>query len=202
MGSNTFLSREDLENFVFTTFSTGDMVVLTYRPPMLMSSTNCRSQGRTPSAHSQKQILFIYICISPVQFSCSVVSDSLWPHRLQHARLPCPSPTPGAYPNSCPLSQWSHPTISSSVFSFSSHLQPFPASGTFQMSQFFASDGQRIGVSASASVFSMFRTDFLLGLTGLILRSMGLSRIFSNTTVQKHQFFCAQHIHTWLLEKP
>ena len=123
-----------------------------------------------------------------VQFSCSVVSKSLWPHGLQHARPPCPSPTPGAYSNSCPLSRWCHPTISSSVIPFSSHLQ------SFQMSQFFASGGQSIGVSASASFLPMNIQDwFLLGWTGWIsLQSKGPSRVFSNTTVQKHQFFGAQ----------
>ena len=145
------------------------------------------------------------------QFSHSVMSSSLWPHGLQHARLPCPSPTLRACTNSCPLSWWCHPTIPSSVVPFSSCLQSFPASGSFPMRQFFASSGQRIGVSASASVLPMSIQDwFPLGLTDLIfLQSKGLSRIFSNTTVQKHQFFSAQfslqsnsHIHTWLLEKP
>ena len=128
-----------------------------------------------------------------VQFNRSVVSDSLWPHGLQHARLPCPSPTPGAYSNSCPLSQWCHPTISSSVIPFS-HLQSFPASGSFPMSQLFASGGQSIGVSTSASVLPMNIQDwFPLGWTGWIsLQSKGLSRVFSNTTVQKHQLFSAQ----------
>ena len=129
-----------------------------------------------------------------VQCSCSVVSDSLWPHGLQHARPPCPSPTPGACSNSCPLNQWCHPTISSSVVPFSSCLQSFPASGSFQMSQLFTSGGQNIGVSASASVLPMNTQDWsALGWTGWIsLQSKGLSRVFSNTTVQKHQFFCAQ----------
>ena len=136
--------------------------------------------------------------------------DSLWPHGLQHSRLPCPSPTPGACPNSCPLSQWCHPTSSSSVVPLSSHLQSFPASGSFLMSQFFASGGQSIGVSASASVLPINIQDwFPLGRTGWIsLLSNALSRVFSNTTVQKHQFFVAQlylshnsHIHTWSLEK-
>ena len=146
-----------------------------------------------------------------VQFSHSVLSDSLWPHELRHARPPCPSPTPGVYSNSCPSSQWCHPTISSCVIPFSSHLQSPPASGSFQMSQFFASGSQSIGVSASASVLPMdIHNWFPLGLTGWIsLQSKGLSRVFSNTTVQKHQFFDAQpslrpnsHIHIWLLEKP
>ena len=146
-----------------------------------------------------------------VQFSCSLVCDSLWPHGLQHARLPCPSPTPRAYSNSCPLNQCCHPTISSSVIPFSSCLQSFLASGSFPMSQSFASGGQSIGVSASTSVLPMnIQDQFPLGWTGWIsLQSKGLSRVFSNTTVQKHQFFSAQlslqsnaHIHTWLLEKP
>ena len=120
------------------------------------------------------------------QLSCSVVSDSLWPHGLQYVRLPCPSPTPRVYSNSRPLSQWCHPTISSSVVPFSSCLQYFPASGSFQMSPFFASGGQSIGVSASASVLPMNIQDwFPLGWTGLIsLLSKELSRVFSNTTVQ------------------
>ena len=135
-----------------------------------------------------------WIQFSSVQFSCSVMSNSLWPHGLQHSRLPCPSPTPGVYSNSCPLSWWCHPTISSSVVSFSSHLQSFPASESFQKIQFFTSVGQSIGVSASASVLPMNIQDwFLLGWTGwIILQSKGLSRVFSNTTVQKHQFFGAQ----------
>ena len=119
------------------------------------------------------------------------MSDSLQPHELQHARPPCPSPTPRVYSNSCPLSRWCHPTISSSVIPFSSHLQSFPASGPFQMSQLFASGVQSIGVSDLASVLPMNIQDwFPLGRTGWIsLQSKGLSRVFSNTTVQKHQFF-------------
>ena len=114
------------------------------------------------------------------------MSDSLWPHGLQHARLPCPSPTPGVYSNSCPLSRWCHPAISLSVVPFSFCPQSFPASGSFPMSQFFASDDQSIGVSASASVLLMDIQDwFPLGLTGLIsLLSKGLLRVFSNTTVR------------------
>ena len=131
---------------------------------------------------------------SSVQFSRSVLSDSLQHHWLQHSRLPCPSPTPGACSNSRPSSRWCHPTISFSVIPFSSCLQIFPASGSFPMSQFFASGSQSIGVSASASVFPMNILDwFPLGLTGWIsLQSRGLSRVFYNTTVQKHQFFGAQ----------
>ena len=123
-----------------------------------------------------------------IQFSRSVVSNSLQPHGLQHTRLPCPSLI-RAYSNSCPLSWWCHPTISSSVIPFSFRLQSFPASGSFPMSQFFASGGQRIGVSASTSVFPMNIQDwFPLGLTGWIsLQSKRLSRVFSNITVQKHR---------------
>ena len=128
------------------------------------------------------------------QFSRSVMSNSLWPHGLQYARLPCPSPTPRLYSNSYPLSQWCHPTISSSVIPLSSCLQSFPASGSYQMSQFFASSGQSIGVSALASVLPMNIQDwFSLGWTGWIsLQSKRLSRVFSNTTVQKYQFFGTQ----------
>ena len=130
--------------------------------------------------------------ISSVQFSHSVVSDSLRPHWLQHARFPCPSPTPKAYSNSCPSCWWCHATISSSVFPFPCLLQSFPASGSFQMSQFFTSGGQSIGASASASVLNI-QDWFPLGWTGWIsLQSKGLSRVFSNTIVQKHQFFGAQ----------
>ena len=123
--------------------------------------------------------------ISSVQFSHSVMSNFLQPHGLQHARPPCPSPTPRVYSNSCPLSPWCHPTISSSVVPFSSHLQSFPASGSFPMSQFFASGGQSIGVSGAASVLPMNIQDwFPLGWSGWIsLQSKGLSRVFSNTTV-------------------
>ena len=129
-----------------------------------------------------------------VQFSCSVVSKSLRPHEPQHARPPCPSPTPRVHPNPCPLSQWCHPIIPSSVIPFSSCPRYFPASGSFPMSQLFESGGQRIGVSASTSVFPINIHDwFPWGWTGWIsFQSKGLSRVFSNTTVQKHQFFGAQ----------
>ena len=145
-----------------------------------------------------------------VQFSFSVLSNSLWPHEPQHTRPPCPSPSPRVHPNPCPSSRWCHPTISSSVIPFSSCLQSFPASGCFQVYQLFAWSGQSIGVSASTSVLPMNTQDWSLGWNGWIsLQSKGLSRVFSNTTVQKHQFFGAQlslwsnsHIHTWLLEKP
>ena len=131
---------------------------------------------------------------SSVQFSHSVVSNSLGPHEPQHARPPCPSPTPGVYSNPCPLSRWCHPTISSSVVPFSFCPQSFPASGSFPMSQLFASGDQTIGVSVSSSVLPMNIQDwFSLGWTGwLSLQSKGLSRAFTNTIVQKHQFFNAQ----------
>ena len=136
----------------------------------------------------------IFIFISPDMFSRSVMSNSLQPHGLQHARPPCPSPTPGVYSNSCPLSQWWQWTISSSVVPFYSCLQSFPALGTFQMSQLFTSGGQSIGVLASTSVLPMNIQDwFPLRCTGWIsLYSKGLSRVFSNTTVQKRQFFSAR----------
>ena len=142
-------------------------------------------------------------------FNCSVLSDFLWPHGLQHARLPCPSPSPRACWNSCPLSKWCHPTILSSVIPFSSWFQSFPATGSFLLSQLFTSGGQSIGASASTSVLLVNIQDwFPLGWTGLIsLHSKGFSREFSNTTVQKHQCFSIQpslrsnsHIHTWLLK--
>ena len=131
---------------------------------------------------------------SSVQFSRSVMSNSLRPLGLQRARHPCPSPTPGVHPNPCPLSRWCHPTISSSVVPFSSCPQSFPASGSFQTSQFFASGGQNIRVSASTSVPPMNIQDWSpLGWTGWIsLQSKGLSRVFSSTAVQKHQFFGTQ----------
>ena len=143
------------------------------------------------------------------QFCRSVVSNSLQPHGLQHTRPPCPSLTPGVYPNSCPLSQWYHPAISSSVVPFSSCPQSLPASGSFPINQLFAWGGQSIGVSASASVLPMKTQDWSLEWTGWIsLQSKGLSRVFSSTTVQKHQF-CARlssqsnsHIHTWPQGKP
>ena len=129
-----------------------------------------------------------------VQFSCSVMSDPLQPHGLQHARLPCPSSATRTYSNSCPLSWWCHPTISSSVVPFSSHLQSFPEPWSFRMSQFFTSGGQSIGASASTSVLPVNIQDwFPSGLTGWIsLQTNGLSRVFSNNAVQKHQFFGTQ----------
>ena len=155
-----------------------------------------------------KYIYSLYWMKTSAQFSNSVVSNSLRPHELQHTRPPCPSPTAGVYPNPCLLNWWCHPAISSSVVPFSCP-QSFPASGSFQMSQLFASGGHSIGVSALPSVLPMNIQDWSpLKLTGWIsLLSKGLSRIFSNTTVQKHQFFSTQlslwsnfHIHTWLQE--
>ena len=146
----------------------------------------CASLGQTKK--------WIYSMLLLLLFICSVVSDSLQPHGLQHARLPCPSQVPGACSSSCPLSQWCHPTISPPVVPFSSCLQSFPASGSFLMSRLFASGSQNIGASASASFPPMnIQGWFPLGWIGLIsLQSTGLSRVFSNTTVRKHQFFGAQ----------
>ena len=169
--------------------------------------------------------IFVFICIpfspwyliqyytysSSVQFSRSVVSDSVWPHESQHARPPCPSPTPGVHLDSRPSNQWCHPAISSSVVPFFYCPQSLPTSESFPMSQLFAWGGQSSGVSALASVLPKNIQDwFPLGWTGWVsLQSKGLPRVFSNTTVQKHQFFSAQlssqsnsHIHTWPLEKP
>ena len=149
--------------------------------------------------HPVSHLMFI------VQFSRSVVSDSLWPHESQHARPPCPSPTPGVHPNSRPTSWWRHQAISFSVIPFSSWPQSLLASESFPVSQLFAWGGQSTGVSALASVLRKNTQDWSpLGWTGWIsLQSKGPSRVFSNTTVQKHQFFCAQlssqsnsHIHT------
>ena len=150
------------------------------------------------------------ILCGPVQFSRSVVSDCLRPHGLQHARLPCPLPTPGVYSNSCPLSQWCHTAISSSVVPFSSCPQSLPASESFPMNQLFTWGGQSIGVSALASFLPVNTQDWSpLGWTSWTsLQAKGLSRVFSNTTVQKHQFFGTQlsspsnSHHTWPLEKP
>ena len=172
---------------------------------------NLKSFLSNPLDSKTTEFTTVYGIISIVQFSHLAVSDSLKPHGLQHARLPCPSPTPRACSNSCPPSWWCYPIISFSVVPFSSCLQSFPTSGSFLMHQFFASVGPSIGTSASASVLPVTIQDwFPSGWTGLIsLLSKGLSRVFSNTTVQRHQFFSAQlylwcnsHIHTWLLEEP
>ena len=194
----------------------------------VVSIPNCYGFLQATSKHCKTEIMIIFIehflytmssdkdfylsicLLCSVQFSRSVMSDSLWRHEPQHARPPSPSPTPGVYSNSCPSSRWCHPTISCSVVPFSC-LQYFPASGSFQMSQLLPSGGQNIGVWASTSVLPMNTQDWSpLGWTGWIsLQSKGLSRVFSNTTVQKHQFFDAQlflqsnyHIYTWPLEKP
>ena len=149
--------------------------------------------------------------VVPVQFSHSITSSSLPPHEPQHTRPPCPSPTPGVYSNSCQSSQWYYPAILCSVIPFSSCPQSLPVSGSFPMSQLFTWGGQSTEVSASASVLPMNTQDWYpSGWTGWIsLQSKGLSRVFSNTTVQKHQFFSTHlsspsnsHIHTWPLEKP
>ena len=156
----------------------------------------------------QKKLQF-----SSVQFSRSIVSDSLQPHELQHTTPPCPSPTPGVHSNSCPLSQWCHPAISSSVVPFSSCPQSLPTSESFPMSKLFTWGGQSTGLSALASFLQKNIEDWSpLEWTGwTFLQSKGLSWVFSNTTVQKHQLFGIQlssqstafsHIHTWLLEKP
>ena len=153
---------------------------------------------------------FKFQSFQSVQLLSQEQQDSLWPCGLKHTRFPCLSLTPGACSSSCPSSQWCHPTNSSPVVPFSSCLQSFPASGPFPMSQFFASGGQSIRVSASTSFVPMnIQDSFLLGWTGWIsFQSKGLSRVFPNTIVQKHQFFSSQvffwsnsHIHTWLLEK-
>ena len=159
-------------------------------------------------------LLFWFFCpdhqFSSVQFSRSVVSDSLRPHESQHARPPCPSPTPRVHSNSRPSSQWYHPAVSSSVIPFSSCPQSLQHQSSL-MSQLFAWGGQSTGVSALASFLPMNTQDWspLEWTSWISLQSKGLSRVFSNTTVQKHQFFRAQlslwsnsHIHTWLLEKP
>ena len=155
--------------------------------------------------------LLLQSSFSSVQFSHSVVSYSLRPHKSQHAMPPCPSPSPGVHSNSPPSSRWCHPAISSSVFPFSSCPQSLPASGSFPVSQLFTSGVQSIRVSALGSVLPMNTQDWCpLEWTGWIsFQSKGLSRVFSNTTVQKHQFFSAQlssqsnsHIYTWPLEKP
>ena len=157
-------------------------------------------------------VVLIYNGIfSSVQFSHSVVSDSLWPHESQSTRPPCPSPIPGVHSDSHPSSQWCHPAISSSVVPFSSCPQSFPASETFPMSQLFAWGGQSTGVSAWASFLPKKSQGWSPSQwTGwLSFQAKGLSRVFSNTTVQKHQFFSAQlssqsnsKIHTWPLKKP
>ena len=163
----------------------------------IKNETNGRELGSTEI----KPCTWCSVQFSPsVQFSCSVVSDSLQPHESRHARLPCPSPSPGVHSNSCPLSRWCSPTMSSSVLPFTSRLQSFPASGSFPLSQFFTLGGQSIGVSALASVLPKNTQDWsLLEWTSWIsLQPKRLSRVFSNTTVEKHQFFSA-HLYSPVL---
>ena len=164
---------------------------VTWSDPWRMCKTSTSRQGELLNAGAHSWELNVH---SSVQSSHSVVSDSLQPHDPHHARPPCPTPTPRVHTNPCPLSHWCHPTISSSVIHFSSCPQHIQASGSFQMSQLFASGGQSIGVSASTSVLPMNTQDWSpLGWTGWIsFQTKGLSRVFSNTTVQKHQFFGAQ----------
>ena len=147
--------------------------------------------------HSDTLHIKYWFQFSSIQFSCSFVSDSLQPHEPQHARPPCPSTTPRVHPNPCPSSRWCHPTISSSVIPFSSCLQSFPASGSFIMSQLFASGGQSIGVSALASFLPKNSQDWypLEWIGWMSLQSKGLSRVFSNSTVQKHQFYTTLKTH-------
>ena len=191
-----------------SSFPTFAGIILPFRCNNLFPS---RLFSRPSTGRPQPLTAVLPVQLSSVQFSCSVVSDSLQPHESQHTRPPCPSPTPGVHPSSCRLSWWCHPAISCSVVPFSSCPQSLPASGSFPVSQLFAWGGQSIRVSASASVLQMNTQDWSpLEWTGWIsLQSKGLSRVFSNTTVQKHQFFGTQlssqynsHIHTWLLEKP
>ena len=181
-----------LERVTATNTTIYSLILVTHRhythgPLQIMFSESPGVSSSLPRMASQSSF-------KTNQFSHSVVSDYLRPYGLQHPRLPCPSPTLEVYSNSHPLSHWCHPAISSSVIPFSSCLQSFPASGSFQMSQLFASSGQSIGVSALASVLPMNIRDWLpLGWTGWIsLQSKGLSRVFSNTTPQKHQLFGAQ----------
>ena len=189
-----------------TSGSTKSMILvfwmLSYKPAFSLSSFPSSRRSLAP---------LHFLPFSLGQFNHSVMSDSLRPHESQHARPPCPSQTPKVYSNSCPSSQWCDPTISSSVIPFSFCLQPLPASGSFPTSQLFTWGGQSIGVSASASVLPMNTQDWSpLGWTGWIsLQSKGLSRVLSNTIVQKHQFFgphlssqSNSHIRTWSLEKP
>ena len=175
---------------------------------LTVTAEYCRK--REERKNKEKHIFFLIK--ASVQFSHSVMSNSLQPHGLQHTRPPCPSPNPGACSNSCPNSSWwCHPTITSSAIPLSSCLQSFSASGSFPVSQFFALGDQSIGASISASVLPMnIQGWFPLELTDWIsLQSKGFSRVFSNITVQEHQFFIVQlslwsspHIHTWLLGKP
>ena len=173
------------------------LIQMTLAKPHFLKTSHflCQNWHTIDGEHSVSMLVITQSLVSSsVKFSHSVMSNSLQPHEPQHARPPCPLPTPRVYPNSCPLSRWCQATISPSVVPFSSCPQSFPASGSFQMSQLFASGGQSIGVSASTSVLPMnTQTWSPLGwLVGISLQSRGLSRVFSNTTLQKHQFFGAQ----------
>ena len=197
--SSLFLEADTFHLFIYLCFIQQTHFVLTSVSRAGYSKLWIRHGSCPQRVHSQWEKWKSNRWISSVQFSCSVVSDSLRPHEPQHARPPCPSPTPRVHSDSRPLSQWRHPAISSSVVPFSSCPQSLPASESFPMSQLFAWGGQSTGVIIPSKENP-----------GLIsLQSKGLSRIFSNTTVQKHQFFGNQlssqsnsHIHTWLLEKP
>ena len=181
-----------LDGFLWLVGNTGEERIITFP-----NSMACWFHGWVRQGASSQNCIQMYSCtfaqkVPSVLFSHSIMSDSLWSRGLQHASLLCPSPTPGACSNSCPSSRWCHPIISSSVVPFC--LQSFPASRSFPVSQLFVSGGQSIGVSASASVLPMNIQDcFPLGWTvWLSLLSKGLSRVFSNTTIQKHQFFRTQ----------
>ena len=185
--------------------------IISYVPLSLLSSHQVMSNSSRPHPCKAAHQASLFFQLSSVQFSRSVLSDSLRPHESQHARPPCPSPIPGVHPDSCPSSRWCHPAISSFVVSFSSCPQSLPALESFPMSQLFAWSGHSAGVSALASFLPKKSQGWSpLEWTGWIsFQSKELSRVFSNTTVQKHLFFSAQlssqpnsHIHTWPLEKP
>ena len=184
---------------------------LAWKIPWMEEPDRLQSMGSLRVGHDRAISLWLFTFMHSVQFSRSVVSDSLRSHESQHTRPPCPSPTPGVHSDSRPSSQWCHPAISSSVVPFSFCPQSLPPSESFPMSQLFAWGGQRTGVSALTSFLPKKSQGWPPSeWTGWIsLQSKGLSRVFSNTTVQKHQFFGAQpssqsnsHIHTWPLEKP
>ena len=179
--------KDNIQDFLISSLYVTEKYILAQRIPVTFPNSLSWLIVKT-------KVLTPESTYSSVQFSCSVMSDSLRPHEPQHARPPCLSPTPGVHPDSSPLSRWCHPTISPSVVPFSSFPQSFPTSGSFQMSQLFTWGGQGTGVSASTSVLPMNTQDWSpLGCTGWIsLQSKGLSRVFSNTTVQKHQFLGTQ----------
>ena len=205
-----------VENHLKTRLATHSSILAwriprTEEPGGLQSKLNTTEQLTLSLFHTIVIYVAGRITVLSLLFSHSVVSNSLWPYGLQHTKFPCPSPSPGAHSDSIPLCWWCHPTISFSVTLFSSCLQSFPASGSFLNSQLSASGGQSFGASTSASILPLKIQDwFPLRLTGLSsLQSKGLSRVFFNTTVQKHQFFSTQlslwsnsHIHMWQLRKP